>query len=190
MSKTLEVDGGVKADRNALAIVKRRARGKEADFSAFYSAYFRKVYDSAFAYCGRDDLAYEATQEAFSRALARWRTVSQYAWVDGWTITTAINYLRRRARRWRQETELTQPGPESASHGPPGPAGVDLLTSLRRLPQRQRQAAVLYYVADYPVAEVASLMDLSQGAVKAHLAKARASLRRDLGETYTEDSDA
>jgi RNA polymerase sigma-70 factor (ECF subfamily) len=54
---------------------------------------------------------------------------------------------------------------------------LDVLTALRSLPERQRQAVVLHYLLDCPVATVADLMSVSEGAVKAHLFKARATLR-------------
>ena len=57
---------------------------------------------------------------------------------------------------------------------------LDVLTALRSLPERQREAAVLHYIVDCPVAVVAESMGISDGAVKAHLSKAREALRRSL----------
>jgi RNA polymerase sigma-70 factor (ECF subfamily) len=57
---------------------------------------------------------------------------------------------------------------------------VDVLAALRSLPERQRQAVVLHYLTDCPVATVAEVMGVSEGAVKAHLFKARAALRSGL----------
>jgi len=53
---------------------------------------------------------------------------------------------------------------------------LDLLAALRSLPERQRQAVVLHYLMDCRVATVAELMGLSEGTVKAHLHRARATL--------------
>jgi RNA polymerase sigma factor (sigma-70 family) len=59
---------------------------------------------------------------------------------------------------------------------------VDLLRALRALPVRQREAAVLFYVADLPLHAVADAMGISDGAVKSHLARAREGLRVNLEE--------
>ncbi|MDQ3766386.1 MAG: hypothetical protein M3346_03470 [Actinomycetota bacterium] len=47
---------------------------------------------------------------------------------------------------------------------------IDLDLALRTLPLRQRQALLLYYFADLPIAVVADLMGASGGTIKTHLA--------------------
>ncbi len=49
------------------------------------------------------------------------------------------------------------------------------------LPDRQRQAVILYYQEDRPVEEVAAMMGLPVNTVKTHLHRARASLAAALG---------
>lgn len=61
---------------------------------------------------------------------------------------------------------------------------VDLVSALRQLPPRQRQATVLYYVADLPVAVVADRLGVSEGTIKAHLSQARHKLRLAMGVKY------
>jgi RNA polymerase sigma-70 factor (sigma-E family) len=52
-----------------------------------------------------------------------------------------------------------------------------VLTALRALPARQREAVVLRYYADMSEAEIAAAMGITQGAVKSHTYRAMASLR-------------
>jgi RNA polymerase sigma-70 factor (ECF subfamily) len=56
-----------------------------------------------------------------------------------------------------------------------------LLETLRELPHRQRTAVLLHYVADMPVREVAEVMGVAEGTVKALLSQARKKLRTILG---------
>jgi RNA polymerase sigma-70 factor (ECF subfamily) len=49
------------------------------------------------------------------------------------------------------------------------------------LPDRQRQAVILYYQEERPVDEVAAMMGLPVNTVKTHLHRARASLADALG---------
>ncbi|MBA3423796.1 MAG: sigma-70 family RNA polymerase sigma factor [Actinobacteria bacterium] len=60
---------------------------------------------------------------------------------------------------------------------PASETSVDLIAALQRLPARQRQATILYYIADLPIPVVAERMGLHEGSVKAHLAQARKRLR-------------
>jgi RNA polymerase sigma-70 factor, ECF subfamily len=142
-------------------------------FDAFYNSAFRPVQAAVRAFCGDGDVAHEATQEAFARAYARWGRLHNSAHPQAWVTKTAINLTRRHFRR-----RPLYPG-DVATPGPT-PDRVDVLTALRSLPDRQRQAVVLHYLSDCPVAAVAEVMGVSEGAVKAHLFKARAALRNGL----------
>ncbi len=148
-------------------------------FEDFYASESKRVFDSTFAFCGDREAAAEATQEAFARAFARWRRLRRHEWAGAWVTTTALNVVRR-AHRDRGRRAPDAPCPPAADPG----QRVDLLAALRQLPVRQREAAVLYYIADLPVAVVAETMNLSQGAVKSHLSRARESLRMQLEERH------
>lgn len=151
----------------------------ERDFSAFYAAAFPRIQRAVRAYCGDADLAHEATQESFARCYARWRKLKGEPWLDGWVTTTAINLTKKHFSR----KERPVSGPVSISPGPTGDR-LDLLAGLRCLPERQRHAVVLHYLLDLPVAQVAELMNISAGAVKSHLHKARAALQLSLEASH------
>jgi RNA polymerase sigma-70 factor (ECF subfamily) len=132
------------------------------------------VFRAAYALCGDRELARDATQEAFARALARWRRLRGEPWAAGWVMTTALNVARRSLRG--------RPGSLPATPSMPDPdALVDLRAAVRALPRRQQEAVVLYYLADLPIPEVAAAMGCREGTVRAHLARARTALARSLG---------
>jgi RNA polymerase sigma-70 factor (ECF subfamily) len=51
-----------------------------------------------------------------------------------------------------------------------------LLEAIGRLPQKQKEAVVLYYLEEHSVNEVAELMNCGTGTIKAHLHRARKKL--------------
>ena len=55
-----------------------------------------------------------------------------------------------------------------------------VVDALRKLPERQREAIVLRYYADFSEAEIATAMKISRGAVKSHTARGMAALRAEL----------
>src|ERR1700753_2296604 len=55
--------------------------------------------------------------------------------------------------------------------------GNAVISALRSLPDRQRQALVLRYYADLPEAQIAAMMGISKGAVQSHTARGMSSLR-------------
>ncbi len=94
-------------------------------------------------------------------------------------MTTALNLSRRELRRSHHE------GPPLAhDRGFDGESAwgerLDLVEALLTLPPRQRKATVLYYLGDFSVAQVARLMEISEGTVKAQLSSARTKLLRSL----------
>lgn len=145
-------------------------------FEDFYAAEFARVYRAVHLSLGDREMALDVTQEAFKRAYARWRRLSEHEWAGGWVMTTALNLCRRSwARRLR---ERRRPAGDVEEARGPNPNRVDVAAGLRRLPERQRQALVLNYIGDLPLPAVADLMGVSEGAVKAHLAQGRATLRK------------
>ena len=137
---------------------------------------FARVLGAVRAFCGDSDVAYDVTQEAFARAFSRWSRVKESAWPQAWVTITAFNLSRRHFRRLSRRLPAD---PDAIARGPTEDR-LDILAALRSLPERQRQAAVLHYLVDCPIAMVAELMGLSEGAVKAHLFKARMGMRNAL----------
>jgi RNA polymerase sigma factor (sigma-70 family) len=117
--------------------------------------------------------AHDVAQEAFQKAFVRWRRLSKHDWVGGWVMTTALNLARKSRPRPIpiEEVALTTSASEERT---------DLVAALHRLPRRQQQALVLTYIGDLPIEAVASVMGVSTGTVKSHLARGRASLRKIL----------
>ncbi|HXF71029.1 MAG TPA: sigma-70 family RNA polymerase sigma factor [Actinomycetota bacterium] len=162
----------------------------EPEFERLYEREFQAVYRAVYLLTGDRAAAEDSTQEAFARCLERWNRLGDKPWVAGWVTTTALNHVRRSLRR--RFAFLRLPPESSASSSDPAPArlesavapgpeagdaSLDLWRAVRQLPSRQQQAVVLHYAMDLPLAEVAEAMRVSQGAVKAHLARARETLR-------------
>jgi RNA polymerase sigma-70 factor (ECF subfamily) len=149
-----------------------------ASFAAFYEANYATVRRAAVAFCGDREVALDAAQESFARAYARWKRLAHKTWAPAWVMTTALNVCRRTMKRRQQTVRF-----EESAHGGRSPADVervDVLRALRRLPPRRRLAAVLFYIGDFSINEVASAMGVSDGAVKAHLVIARRELREEM----------
>lgn len=156
----------------------RRPSGGIA-FEVFYEAEFAAVYRGVLAACFDSEIASDATQEAFSRALLRWRRLSRHEWAAGWVMTTALNEMRRLTRRPPASPVLERSvAPEDASTGVA--LNLELREAMEALTVRQRTIAVLFYWADLPTPAIAELTGISESAVRAHLTKARKTLRKEL----------
>src|SRR5437763_13372360 len=138
-------------------------RQRDEAFETFFLAEHGSVLRTVQLILGDRQAAEDATQEAFYRLLVHWRKVSQYERPGAWVRRVAIRIAMRTRRRERfDEVELSGHEVESASR-------VDVQRALRALSAAQRAAVVLFYYEDCPVGEVATLMEISEGAVKTHL---------------------
>lgn len=159
------------------------AAPESASFETFYVAQISGVTALAYALTGSWATAEDLAQEAFARALRDWDRVGVYGRPDGWVRTVTMNLATSRFRRLRTEAKaLARLGRDrDAASGEPLAADVEqFLNAVRSLPRRQAQAAVLRYVDDLPLAEVAEVMGCAEGTVKAHLHRARARLLEQL----------
>jgi RNA polymerase sigma factor (sigma-70 family) len=140
-------------------------------FRELFEAEYETVLRAVYALSGDRALAEDATQEAFARCLERWKRLGDQRWVAGWVTTTALNVARRTMRR--------RPPPAAPDVVPSDlDQDLDLWRAVRTLPPRQQEAVVLYYAMDMTLKDVGAAMGCEEGTVKAHLSRARESLRR------------
>jgi RNA polymerase sigma factor (sigma-70 family) len=120
------------------------------------------------------DAARDVVQEAFAQALrdrAEFRGEgSLAAWVWRIAFRTAV---RTRTKDGRELTldELVEAAPVPRAERDP-----ELAEAVRGLAPRRRLVVYLRYFADLPYAEIASLLDISEGTVAATLSQAHAEL--------------
>lgn len=153
---------------------------------------WRPTRGSTLAFASGDrQLAEEATDEAFVRALERWPRVCGMAAPAAWVTTVGLNCIRRAKRRRRLEEHLLRRArPETVA---PLAVADPVWAQVASLPARQRTAVALRYLADLTEPEVAAAMGISRGTVASTLADARRRLaltaRSRAGAGATEDVD-
>jgi RNA polymerase sigma-70 factor (ECF subfamily) len=125
-------------------------------FRELYEREFAAVYRAAYALSGDRTLAEDAAQEAFARALARWRRVSREPWAGGWVMTTALNFARRQMRK---RPLTAEPGPADAD----AEALIDLRRAVRTLPAQQQTVVVLHYLMGCQSARLPARWDARRG---------------------------
>jgi RNA polymerase sigma-70 factor (sigma-E family) len=153
------------------------------DFAEFYRRSADDCLRAVLVSVGDEDTAKDLVDEAFARAFASWRTVSTHPAPVAWVVRTALNANISWWRRRRREVSVPDPGMVAN----PAMAGctdriVDprIMAALMRLPARQRQVVALRLFLDLDTAGTAGVLGVSPSTVKAHLARALASLRGDL----------
>lgn len=138
-------------------------------FEQAYQAWYRRVVGTAWAIVRDGAIAEELAQEAFVRAYSRWRRLHRVGHAEAWVHRTVMNLAL--SHRRRRNHGIVVEAAHSATLVPatlPEPSDGWLVSLLRELPRRQREAVFLRVVADLTEAEVAGVMGCSVGTVKVH----------------------
>ena len=155
----------------------------EADrlLTAMYDAEYRSLVRMSAVMLGDVGSAEEVVQESFIAVHAAWRGLRD--------MDKAVHYLRRsvlnRSRsvlRHRAVVDRHTPKhePEMPSAEQAAIARLErsaVISALRSLPDRQREALVLKFYLDLSEEQVAAAMNISTGAVKSHTSRGKAALR-------------
>ncbi|WP_239158776.1 RNA polymerase sigma factor [Winogradskya humida] len=153
----------------------------QVSFDELYAAHYADLTVQLYAYFGDRQEAQDVVQEAFCRALARWRAVAAYDDPVAWIRRVAWNLAVSKWRRTRTALSfLRKHRAADEQVAGPSPERVALVAALATLPATQRRATVLHYLADMSIAEIADREGVPEGTVKSWLFRARASLAAQL----------
>ena len=149
--------------------------------TAIYGTEYRSLVRMSAMLLGDVGRAEEVVQDSFIATRAAWHGLRD--------VDKGVHYLRRsvlnRSRsvlRHRAVADKHTPAPEPDMPSAEQAAITRLqrtavTAALRSLPARQREALVLRFYLDLSEEQVASAMQISQGAVKSHTARGKAALR-------------
>jgi RNA polymerase sigma-70 factor (ECF subfamily) len=151
-------------------------------FEELFDAMFQRAQSVAQRIVGDRALAEDLAAEAFARAYARWPSLRSHDGREGWIVRVTANLAIDAVRR-RRVLPVSDPRPD---HSDAVTLRLALAAALQALPRRQRSVVVLRYVADLSEADTAAALRISEGAVKTHLHRGLARLRRELAETNEE----
>ncbi len=128
--------------------------------------------------------AEDLVQDAFLSALSRKNAVAIDT-LRPWLRKVMVRrYVRVRSRRLRERKLALDQARYDASRTSQEPS-ESLIAALSSLGVRQRACLVLRYFEDLPESQIASILRIREGTVKAHLAQGRSRLRSALAEATT-----
>lgn len=169
------------------ALLERAKRAEPAALGMLYDQYVDRIYSYIYRRVGQADLAEDLTGQVFMRMLEAVRT--GHGWqssFSGWLYRIAHNLVidqyRRRART--QLVDIDDATPLQALSGNPVESSETqferqrLREALRQLTDEQAQVISLRFLEDLSIAEVADIMQKTEGAVKALQYRAVIALRK------------
>jgi RNA polymerase sigma-70 factor (ECF subfamily) len=151
-----------------------------ASLAGLYEDGYRRYLRVAEAIVGDVEIAHDAVQDAFARAIRSRSGYRGKGSVEGWLWRIVVNTAksaRRDAPPPHLPLEVIGGGlPASGADGRHGELG----SLVAVLPERQRLVLFLRYYADLDYHQIADTLEISQGTVGATLNQAHTALRRQL----------
>lgn len=160
-----------------------------ADFDDLFRAVWPRAVTTARRIAGPGGDPEALAAEALTRAYDRWPSVGRHPAPDAWvlrvTINLALDKVRHESPPAGSVIDLRDDAP---AHGLLVESSDDatavrlaLGAALRSLPEKQRHAVALRYLAGCQEDQIAASLGISPGTVKTHLKRGLEKLRAQLG---------
>lgn len=152
-------------------------------FEDFVVASVPRLRQVAYACCHDWHRADDLVQDTLERLYVVWGRVIRHGDVFGYARVVLVRrFISEQRRPWRRREHSTgrvEDHDVAATDVDTGQR-LDLLAALAALPPRQRAVAVLRFVEDVDVAEVAEITGCSEGTVESQTSHARRALQQRL----------
>ena len=178
-----------------LDLVSQTVEGNQGAYAILVERYQRKVFRVAFAIVRDDSEADSITQDTFVTAymnLARFEGRSEFeTWLTRIAINKSRDVLRSRKRRFIPfasdgvdggHPEPQDDRPDAERHAISHQLAAAIDRALEGLSAQQEAIFRLRHLEDRSLDEIAHLMDLRPGTVRAHLFRAVHKVRAQLGD--------
>jgi len=166
-------------------------------FSAVVSTHRPQIFRFLLASTRDPDLAETLTQDCLLKAHRNWGSFRGESSAMTWLMRIAINlqkdhWRNRRMQFWRLTRTNSVDVDEASEWLPSGDSSAEtkllareqvqrVWTAVKGLSERQRTVFMLRHVEEMELSEIARATGLSEGTVKAHLSRAVARVRAELG---------
>lgn len=161
-------------------VVREGSQTAKTGLGAVYEAHAAGALRFAYLLTHDRELARDLVQDAFVRLAGRFEHVRNPESMDAYIRKTVVNLASSHARRRRMERthlEAQANRPVTGADDQDFESRSVLWAAILALPTRQRAAVVLRFYEDLSVGQVAQVLGVSAGTVKASVAKAMTKLR-------------
>jgi RNA polymerase sigma-70 factor (ECF subfamily) len=173
-------------------LIERCLNGDQAAWETIVRLYWRKVFNVAYKFVGRHDLAEDLTQDVFLKLYKSLDTFDRRANFQTWLISVSRNLCIDHYRSVRKEREMINRDVDASdlspvSHDTAADTRIeqrDRVTLLRqaldKLAPTLRTAVMLRDIQELSYQEIADRLRLPEGTVKSRINRGRTELARQI----------
>jgi RNA polymerase sigma-70 factor (ECF subfamily) len=182
-------------------LIERCLNGDQAAWETIVRLYWRKVFNVAYKFVGRHDMAEDLTQDVFLKLYKSLDTFDRRANFQTWLISVSRNLCIDHYRSVRKERETISRDVDAADLSPvstdlPADTRIEradrvvmLRQALDKLAPTLRTAVMLRDIQELTYQEIADKLHLPEGTVKSRINRGRTELARQI-QKLREQQDA
>ena len=179
------------------ALVDRISSGDSTAFQEFVERYKKKIYYIAYDITGDHNDAEDVSQEVFIKVFRSLKTFRRNAKISSWlyqiSVNASIDLLRKKSSKpeksmddiERADIQESLPGSGTRAQNPERSAEDFLMQkhisqALQKVSPKERSVFVMRHYNELKIREIAEILKVSQGTVKALFYRATRRLRKEL----------
>lgn len=158
---------------------------RKTDFEAVYDRHADMLYRLALSHLQSREDAEDVVQDVFAKYFAAADKLKDAEHKRAWLIRVTVNACHdlQRKKKYRLHVPLDEIQEVAAHEEKPLP---DVFSLVALLPEKYKTVIVLHYLEGYSVEEIASIIRISNSAVKMRLSRGRELLKKHMEKEETD----
>ncbi len=164
----------------SLKLVEKAAKGNREAFGELIIMHQEYLYKLAYMYTKNEQDALDAVQECAMRAMISMDKLREPQYFKTWITRILINSIYRAQQKYRNSSPFEDYNEAAPEQTLSIEEKTDLYDALDLLPPMYKTVVILQYFHGMKIKDIAEVMNIPQGSVKAYLHRAKELLRRQL----------
>lgn len=167
----------------SLKLVEKAAKGNREAFGELIIMHQEYLYKLAYMYTKNEQDALDAVQECAMRAMISMDKLREPQYFKTWITRILINSVYRAQRKNRHDSPFEEYCEAAQEPSVSIEEKTDLYDAIDLLPPTYKTVVILQYFEGMKLKDIAQVMNIPEGSVKAYLHRAREALRSQLKDS-------
>ena len=165
-----------KVKEDTIQLVKKAVRGSKSAYGELIAEYQVYLYKTAFLYVKNEADSLDAVQECVMRGLLAIGKLKEPQYFKTWITRILLNCIWQGKKQ--TQTVALEEYREKGVENYLIEEKVDLYDAIDSLKEQYKTVVTLFYFQELKIKEIARIMEIPEGSVKAYLYRAKKQLRR------------
>lgn len=166
----------------SLKLVEKAARGNREAFGELIIMHQEYLYKLAYMYTKNEQDALDAVQECAMRAMISMNKLREPEYFRTWITRILINSIYKAQKKYKNSSPFEDYNGTAQEQTLSIEEKTDLYDAIDLLPPTYKTVVILQYFQGMKIKDIAEVMNIPQGSVKAYLHRAKELLRRQLDD--------